>query len=43
MTSYVAAAAFASTGFPDANSQFGPGDPYTQDITNGPLTAYSDF
>lgn len=39
---YVAATAFASTGFPCTNNQFGSGDPYADGISNGPLTAYSD-
>jgi hypothetical protein len=29
-------------GFPNTNNQFGPGDPYSAGITNGPLSAYSD-
>ena len=28
--------------FPDTNSQFGSGGPYSDGIVNGPLTAYSD-
>jgi hypothetical protein len=28
--------------FPDTNSQFGSGEPYTSGIANGPLFAYSD-
>ena len=38
---YIAATGFTG-GFPDTNSQFGSGDPYSGGITNGPLTAYSD-
>jgi len=38
---YVAATGFTG-GFPDTNSQFGSGDPYSAGITSGPLTAYSD-
>lgn len=32
----------AVNGFPDTNSQFGPGDTYSSGITSGPLFAYSD-
>jgi hypothetical protein len=28
--------------FPDTNNQFGSGDPYSDGIVNGPLTAFSD-
>ena len=38
---YVAATGFTG-GFPDANNQFGSGDPYSAGIANGPLSAYSD-
>jgi len=38
---YVAATGFTG-GFPDTNSQFGSGDPYSAGIVSGPLTAYSD-
>ena len=38
---YVAATGFTGD-FPDTNSQFGSGDPYSGGIVNGPLTAYSD-
>ncbi len=38
----MAATGFVGTGFPDTNDQFGPGDPYPDGITSGPLTCYSD-
>ena len=38
---YVAATGFSGS-FPDTNSQFGSGEPYSAGIVNGPLTAYSD-
>jgi len=38
---YVAATGFTGS-FPDTNSQFGSGGPYSAGIVNGPLTAYSD-
>ena len=40
---YVAATGYLSTmGIPIPNNQFGPDDPYSSGITNGPLVAYSD-
>lgn len=38
---YIACTGF-SGGFPDTNSQFGAGEPYSAGITSGPLTAFSD-
>jgi len=38
---YIACTAF-NGGFPDTDSQFGSGDPYSGGITSGPLTAFSD-
>lgn len=38
---YIAATAFTG-GFPDTNSQFGAGQPFSGGITHGPLTAFSD-
>jgi hypothetical protein len=38
---YVAATGFSNS-FPDTNSQFGSGEPYSGGIVSGPLTAYSD-
>ena len=38
---YIAATGF-SGGFPDTESQFGAGDPFSAGITQGPLFAYSD-
>ena len=38
---YVAATGFSGS-FPDTNSQFGSGEPYSAGIVKGPLTAYSD-
>jgi hypothetical protein len=38
---YIAATGF-SNGFPDTDSSFGSGDPYSAGIVNGPLSAYSD-
>lgn len=38
---YVASTGFSGS-FPDTNSQFGSGGPYSSGIVNGPLTAYSD-
>ena len=40
---YIAATGYSSTtGFPLTANQFGSGQTYTNGITNGPLTAYSD-
>jgi Domain of unknown function (DUF4082) len=40
---YIAATGYTSTtGFPELDFQYGSLQPYTNGITNGPLTAYSD-
>jgi hypothetical protein len=40
-TCYNACTGFTGS-FPNTHDQFGPGDPYSAGIVNGPLTAYSD-
>jgi len=38
---YVACTGFTGS-FPITSNQFGPGDPYSDGVSNGPLTAFSD-